>query len=274
MTDSATSSAIRAFHEIERGRRAGVTHSRIPPIARFGVVVAFLIALISFGRYDLVGVASLTVFPFARICFEGAAPMRGLARYWYVLIPVGLVGAANPFFDRAVVAEVFGMPVTGGWLSFAVLGLKGILAFVVGGSLLRLIGAEGVAQTFASLRLPSSFGLSFLLLHRYLVMMVKEMGRMRDAYLLRSGTKGAALRPSAWGPFVGLLLMRSFDRARMVQEAVALRGGARAALLPTDEGLSSSLCGWLYFGSWCVVFAVLRGCGPMGWFGHLLMGGA
>jgi len=251
-----------------------VTQSRIPPIARLGVVVAFLVALISFGRYDLVGVASLTVFPFALVCFEGTAPLRGLARFWYVLIPVWLVGAANPFFDHAVVAEFFGVPVTGGWLSFAVLGLKGVLAFAAGGSLLRLIGAEGVAQAFVSLRLPTSFGLAFLLLHRYLVMMVKETGRMRDAYLLRSRMKRAALRPSAWGPFVGLLLMRSFDRARTVQEAVALRGGAHATLLPPDEGESSSLGGWLYFGSWCVVFAVLRGCGPMGWFGRLVMGGA
>jgi hypothetical protein len=97
---------------------------------------------------------------------------------------------------------------------------------------------------------------------------------MRDAYLLRSGTKGAALRPSAWGPFVGLLLMRSFDRARTVQEAVALRGGARGALLSPDEGETSSLCGWIYFGSWCAVFVVLRSCGPMGWFGRLVLGGA
>ena len=274
MTDTATSSAIQAFHEIERGRRAGVTQSRIPPIARLGGVAAFLVALISFGRYDLVGVASLTVFPFALVCFEGASPLRGLARFWYVLIPVWLVGAANPFFDRAVVAEVFGVPVTGGWLSFAVLGFKGVLAFAVGGSLLRLIGAEGVAQAFASLRLPVSFGLAFLLLHRYLVMMVKETGRMRDAYLLRSGTKEAALRPTAWGPFVGLLLMRSFDRARTVQEAVALRGGARGVLLPPDDGDRSSLCGWFYFGGWCAIFAVLRGCGPMGWFGRLVLGGA
>ena len=166
------------------------------------------------------------------------------------------------------------MPVTGGWLSFAVLGLKGVLAFAVGGSLLRLIGAEGVAQAFAALRLPAAFGLAFLLLHRYLVMMVKETGRMRDAYLLRSGTKGGALRPSAWGPFVGLLLMRSFDRARTVQDAVALRGGAHAARLSSDAGGASSFCGWVYFVFWCAIFAVLRGCGPMGWFGRLVLGGA
>ena len=251
-----------------------MTRSRIPPIARLGVVVAFLVALISFGHYDFVGTVSLTVFPFALVCFEGASVLQGLARFWYVLIPVMLVGAANPFFDRTVVAEVFGVPVTGGWLSCTVLGLKGALAFVVSGSLLRLIGAEGVAQAFASLRLPASFGLAFLLLHRYLVMMVKETGRMRDAYLLRSGTKGAALRPSAWGPFVGLLLMRSFDRARTVQEAVALRGGARAAFLPPDEGESSSLCGWVYFVGWCAVFVVLRVFAPIAWLGGLAMGGA
>ena len=39
-----------------------------------------------------------------------------------------LVGTANPFFDREVVARICGLDVSGGWLSFAVLAVKGTVS--------------------------------------------------------------------------------------------------------------------------------------------------
>ena len=274
MTHAPADLAISSFHEIEESRRSGAFPRRVPSVARLGTTLAFLVALVSFGKYDLAGVAAFSVYPVALCCLEGVPVLKGVRRFWYALIPVFLMGAANPFFDRAVAASVCGVDVTGGWLSFAVLCLKGALAVVVSWSLLRLTGAEGIAQAFAALRLPPSFGFAFMLMHRYLVMMVKETGRMRDAYTLRSGVKGAALRPSCWGPFVGLLLMRSLDRARTVQDAVELRGGAACRIAPPKCGSPHpALLGWLYLACWCAAFAFLRLCGPMRWIGDLARGG-
>ena len=260
----AANAAIMAFHEIERSR---VERNRIHPLARIGTVFAFLLALVSFGKYELAETAAMAVYPFALFFFEGVRISEFPARFWYALVPVALVGAANPFFDRSVAAAFGGISVYGGWLSFAVLLLKGALALFVGWSVLRLVGFDGVARAFAALRLPPSFALSFLLMHRYLVMMVKEVERMRDAYLLRSGTLGGALRPSAWGPFVGLLLMRSMDRAARVQDAVELRGGvsgvAHGCGLSACRSSSSGLCGWAYFCGWAAFFAIARYCEPM-----------
>lgn len=273
MTHCEADRAICAFHEIERGRRIRGAISRIPAVARLGVAFAFLLALVSAGKYDLTCVASLAVYPFALWMFEGVPVIEGLARFWYALIPVALVGAANPFFDRTEVASLCGAAVTGGWLSFAVLCLKGVLALAASWSLLRLTGAEGMAQAFASLRLPPSFGFAFLLMHRYLVMMVKETSRMRDAYQLRSGAKGAALRPAAWGPFVGLLLMRSLDRARTVQDAAELRGGfSCSAASGFAGGRRSALLGFLYFAGWTAAFVALRCCEPMRLLGDAVRG--
>ena len=259
----AAHTAIAAFHEIERGRGS---RGRIHPVARIGTAFAFLIALVSFGKYEFSEVAAMAVYPFALVCFEGVRIRDFSMRFWLALIPVVLVGAANPFFDRTTVAVADGVTVLGGWLSFAVLLLKGALALVVGWAVFRLVGADGIARAFAALRLPPSFALSFLLMHRHLVMMVKEVERMRDAYLLRSGTLGGALRPSAWGPFVGLLLMRSMDRAARVQDAVELRGGASGIVSGAGDSARApmaGLCGWAYFCGWTAFFAIARYGEPM-----------
>ena len=269
MAGSVCNPAIEAFHEIERrnGVRGGV-----PPVSRLGVVVAFLAVLSSFGKYDLSPVLALAVYPVSLACFERVPIAAALSRFWFLLVPVFLLGAANPFFDRAIVADVAGVPVSGGWVSFAVLAAKGSLALCVTWSLLRKTGADGLVKAFAALRLPPQFAMAVLLLHRYLVMMVKETERMKDAYMLRSGRKSRAILPHSWGPFVGLLLLRSMDRAANVQAAIDLRGGGagylRNASAPASGGLAA---GTLYFAWWVSFFLAVRFFDPMRYIGDLLL---
>jgi len=265
-------SAIEAFHEIERTRQE---RGSVPPVARLGVVVAFLLTLVSFGKYDLAPLSALVLYPVSLVCFERVPLFSAFPRFWFLLLPVLLVGAANPLFDRATAMSIGGIDVSGGWLSFAVLALKGTLALVVGWSLLRKTGVEGLAEAFAALRLPPSFGLSVLLMHRYLVLMIKEMNRMRDAYALRSGTLGRAIRPSSWGPFVGLLLMRSMDRAACVQSAIELRGGGNGMLRLAASGTrnrKSFAIGAAYFIGWVTFFVTARFFEPMRRLGDFIQG--
>ena len=272
MKQTVSNPAISVFHEIERGDSARQPACPVPPVARLGVVVAFLLTLVSFGKYELAETAAMSIYPAVLVCFERVPVLKDLRRLFLLLIPVALVGAANPFFDRTVVAQFGSFAVTGGWVSFCVLLLKGLLALLAGWSLLRQTGSAGLVQAFGSLRLPPSFGFSFLLLYRYLVMMVKTSGRMHDAYLLRSGSRTAALRPSAWGPFAGLLLMRSVDQATRVQEAILLRGGT-GACRPVASSAGSSLAGWIYFLGWGACFSVVRFAHPMQMLGGLFKGG-
>ena len=256
MARSVCNPAIEAFHEIERrdGSCGGV-----PPVSRLGVAVAFLAVLSSFGKYDLLPVFALAVYPFSLAFFERVPIVSALSRFWFLLLPVFLLGAANPFFDRAIIADIAGVPVSGGWISFAVLAAKGALALCVTWSLLRKTGADGLVKAFEALRLPPRFSMAVLLLHRYLVMIVKETERMKDAYLLRSGRRSRAIQPQSWGPFIGLLLMRSMDRAANVQAAIDLRGGCGGRVCGASAHASGSrLLGTLYFAGWVAYFLAVR----------------
>jgi cobalt/nickel transport system permease protein len=266
----AAKSAIDAFHEIEcdNSRRG-----KIPPVARLGVVVAFLLVLVSFGKYDLAPLLALTLYPATLICFERVPIFSAVVRFWFLLIPVFIMGAVNPFFDRQDIVTIGGVAVSGGCVSFAVLILKGIFSLAVSWSLLRKIGVSGLVNAFATLRLPSSFGLSVLLMHRYLVLMIKEMNRMRDAYVLRSGTLKRAIHPASWGSFAGLLLMRSMDRASCVQSAIELRGSGDGILrlsadIPLDR--RSFVAGILYFAGWVSFFMAARFFEPMRCLGDII----
>lgn len=267
----ATNYAIAAFHEIERG---GGAEGIIPPVARLGVAISFLVALVSFGKYEFAAIASLAVYPASLALFEGVPIAAGFARFKLALVPVILVGAVNPFLDREVVASIGPLAISGGWLSLATLALKGLLALSVTWALLRRTGMDGMAEAFASLRLPPSFGLSIRLTHRYLVLIVKELERMKDAYALRSGGAGAAIRPSSWGPFAGLLMMRSMDRAAAVRAAVELRGGEGGLRRVRRESPPPRrvLAGLSYFCGWTAYFVAASILRPMESVGDFVMG--
>lgn len=270
MSGAVCNPAIEAFHEIERRRGES---GAVPPVARLGVAVAFLVALVSFGKYDLAPLSALAVYPFSLACIERIPLFSALLRFRLLLVPVLLVGAANPFLDREIAARIGGIAVSGGWISFAVLAGKGIMAFAAAWALLRKIGVDGLASAFASLRLPPSFGMAILLTHRYVVLMVKETERMKDAYQLRSGRRSRAVLPSSWGPFAGLLLMRSMDRAANVQSAMELRGGDTWTVRTPCAGKSGSVsAGVLYFAGWVSFFAAVRFFDPMRILGDFLLG--
>jgi cobalt/nickel transport system permease protein len=253
--------AVEAFHEIERTRQE---RGSVPSVARLGVVVAFLLTVVSFGKYELASLSALVLYPVSLVCFERVPLLLAFSRYWFLLLPALLLGAANPFFDREIVARICGVCVSGGWLSFCVLVMKGALALAVAWSLLRKIGVDGLTRAFASLRLPPSFGMAVPLTHRYLVLMIKETERMRDAYRLRSGRGTGSIAPSSWGPFVGLLLMRSMDRASNVQSAMELRGGVMShAALKGESAHGGGKVGILYFAGWASYFIVARFMDPM-----------
>jgi cobalt/nickel transport system permease protein len=62
-----------------------------------------------------------------------------------------------------------------------------------------------------------------LLTYRYVGVMTEELAVMTDAYHLRApGQKGIHI--SAWGSFLGQLLLRSMDRAQELYASMLLRG--------------------------------------------------
>ena len=105
------------------------------------------------------------------------------------------------------------------------------------------------------LRVPDIFVTLFEMIYRYIGVLLEEASSMYTAYMLRS-TERRGLQMKHMGSFVGQLLIRSFDRAERVYEAMKLRGypgrAARAARRPLRAA------DWLYLAATTVPFLLLR----------------
>ena len=80
---------------------------------------------------------------------------------------------------------------------------------------------------------------------------------MFQAYSLRApGHRGGHV--SAWGSFLGQLLLRSMDRAQIVYDSMMLRGYQGEFYDAAKE--PCHIKDYMYLAAWCVLFFVLRIC--------------
>ena len=71
--------------------------------------------------------------------------------------------------------------------------------------------------------MPELIPTLLLLTYRYIGVMIEQASVMSQAYKLRApGQKGIHI--SAWGSFLGQLLLRSMDRAEELYSSMTLRG--------------------------------------------------
>ena len=252
--------AIAALHAVDTDMGAGRKASRIDPAARLMVCMTFSLVTVSFGKYDLSGLMGMSLFLVVTAIWENISVRRGLYRLRYLAAAVILLGSANLFYDRNIVFYLGNLPVTGGLLSALTLCGKGIFTVFAAYFLLCLIGTEGLCRALRRLGLPGGAVTVLLLTWRYLIVLLKEVRRMWQAYRLRApGQRGVRMR--AWGSFAGLLLLRSMDRAETVYQSMLLRGYDGGALRETTGGTKAAYS-LLFVVCWLCVFMILR-CIPV-----------
>ena len=211
--------AIGEFYSMKEEARRDGRLQALHPLSKLLVTIFYLVVLLSFDRYDLRGVLLMGVYPVLLFTL-GDIPLRPMwRRMAIILIPVCLVGIANPFFDRTPM-----MPgVTGGMVSMVTLMLKGLFAVAAAYLLMVTTTMDDLCRSLRKLRIPAILVTVIMLVHRYLIVFLKEVDRMRTAYKMRApGQKGIHFR--VWGPMVGMLLLRSIDRSEGVYQSMTLRG--------------------------------------------------
>ena len=165
---------------------------RLHPLCKLLVTVCYIVTVVSFPKYDFSGLAVMVLYPV--ILFQAAG------------IPVRLC-----FYRLRIVLP----------LVCAV----GLVIFSLMASFL-LIAATPIDSLCAALRklhIPSILVTLLLLTYRYIGVMMQEVAVMTEAYKLRApGQKGIHI--SAWGSFLGQLLLRSIDRAEELYGSMLLRG--------------------------------------------------
>lgn len=219
---------VKSIHTVDDADRKYIGKGAIAPISRFLVAVFFILAVISFNKYDLAGLAGMVIYILIQCIWYELSVREMVKRILPVLFLAIVLGIANPFLDREEYLSIQfifnkNLTITYGMLSMATLIIKVVFCVMATYILVIHTGIRQICYVLRMLHLPREIVLVLLLMHRYLIVLLKETERMQQAYKLRApGQKGLHIR--AWGSFVGLLLIRSIDRAGEVYESMKLRG--------------------------------------------------
>ncbi len=262
--------ALLDLREMDRLARQDTPVHRLDPRAKVLAAGAFLAVLASFGPREVSGPVPLAIFPVGLAAVGGVPPGFLLRKILLGLPFILVLGAFLPWIDRTPVLHLGGVPLSGGWLAFASLVVRGVLAVGTATVLVAVTGFGEVCAALDRLGAPRAFSQQLLFLHRYLFLVGEETGRALHARELRAAGQPLALRE--FGPFAGRLLVRSWERAERVHAALLARGFD--GVLPTRGGGRLRASAWAFLLGWTGWFLLCRWRPLPALLGTLLAGGA
>lgn len=228
---------------------------RMDPRAKVLTTGSFILAVVSFNRYELAPLFPFFVFPFAMVALSGL-PVRFILRKVALICPLVLVVAIfNPLLDRQVVVSFGALGITAGWLSLCSILIKSVLTV---GTALVLVGSTGfnaICQALEKLGMPGAFVVQLQFLYRYIFVLAEESGRAAMARELRTcGRKGLGI--ASYGNLVGHLLLRTWQRAERVHIAMLARGFMGD--FNSRRSFRFGLLEALFVSGWLLLFVLLR----------------
>ncbi len=196
---------------------------KINPATKLLVTLSYLLAVLSFEKYDIIGLLPYVFYPVV-IFILSETPFWEISKRLLGVLPFVIgIGIFNPLLDTKILISAGGVSITAGWISFVSIIIKCSLTVMAGLLLISTTGIEKIASALRSLRIPKIFVTQLLLTYRYISVLLDETGRVIKAYHLRAPMeKSISLRHS--GSLLGRMLLRAFDRANRVYAAMILRG--------------------------------------------------
>lgn len=246
---------------------------RIDARAKLVVTLAFIVAVVSFGRYELSGLVPFFFYPVALVS-AGRVPLRYLAGKLLLVAPFAvLVGLFNPLFDRQALFYLGDIGVSGGWVSFASILLRFLLTVSAALGLIAVTGMNALCGALAELGVPRPFVVQLMFIYRYLFVLGEEAARLDRARSLRSFDR-RAMSVAVFGSLAGHLLLRTLDRSERVYRAMLCRGfdGHVPSAGPAGSGRGAR--GLLAFATvWLALFLFFRLVNVPQLLGALVTGG-
>ncbi len=241
---------------------------RVHPVSKLLVTFIYLFTLVSYNRYEIFALLPLIFYPvvlFAIADIPWALIFKKLIYIEPFIIGIGIL---NPLLDPHTVI-IGGLAFSRGWITFLSIFIKSVLALTAALLLLASTGMDRLGMALRMLKVPKLFVLQLLLTYRYISVLLEELSRLLHAYALRApGQKG--IQRSAWGPLVGQLLLRTYDRAIRVYQAMSLRGFEGEYHTGREKALTGG--DFLYLFGWTIIFMVVRFCNIPLFIGTLITG--
>ncbi len=197
--------------------------NKVHPVVKLIVTFVYILTVTSVGKYDLTSLLFLGVYPVALIMF-GDIPLKPLLQKTILPIVAGAsLGIFNPLLDSQSISVLGGYTISAGWISFMALLIKSLLTIFSALLLVATTKVEDISVAMVLLKFPKILALQFLLMFRYINVLVDEVNRVITAYSLRAfGEKKIKL--NTWGSLVGQLYLRTAGKAERLYESMKLRG--------------------------------------------------
>ena len=200
----------------------------------------FTIIIASFGRNDAFLLIPFFVYP-VFILLSG----KSITNTFFTTIKMIIV--ASPF--------VLTIGMFGSWTTFFSLALRFILTVSAMIILMSLLGFSGFCAALVKLRVPSAIITQLVLMHRYSFLLRDEVRRLRCAHALRSGgNRRISIRE--FGSMAGNLLLRTFDRAEIIHQAMLCRGFNGA--IPSEHVSCWKNTDIMYIMGWTITLLMFR----------------
>ncbi|MBQ9027801.1 MAG: cobalt ECF transporter T component CbiQ [Lachnospiraceae bacterium] len=238
----ALSSGVSPIHTVSAG-------------AKLLVTVVYILTVVSFDKYRVSGLLFMIFYPAVLFAVSGIPVSTCLYKLRFVLPLVLAVGIFNPILDRQPAFSIGSITVTAGMISMLTLMMKGVFSLMASFLLVATTRIEALCGALRKIHVPSVLVTLLLLTYRYAAVLAEEANVMTQAYSLRApGQKG--IHYSAWGSFLGQLLLRSMDRAEELYSSMLLRGYHGEFYYA--QGRKSSASDFLYAALWCALFVAAR----------------
>ena len=216
-------SKTRELYALEQLADGKTTLHRLHPMAKLLGCIGYLICLISLPGDSLGRMAAFCFYPIIALTL-GEVPFGMVFRRCLIVLPFCLLmGIGNLITQRQVVMLLGPIPITEGLISSLGILVRAVLSVAAVLTLIAVTPFPQLTGTLGRLHVPGTLIALLEMTYRYVGVLMDEAGHMSNAYHLRAPMhKGLEMRHM--GPFVGSLLLRSFDRAERIYGAMRCRG--------------------------------------------------
>ncbi len=248
------------------GRQENII-KQINPLSKLIVTVLYIFTVVSMDKYDI---SALLPFLFYQVLllYLTEIPIKLIAKLSVVGLPLVLgmglfnlflevlgMGLFNLFLDRKVFIYIGFIPITYGVISFTSLLIKGCLTVTAGGLLICTMSIEDLAKALRKLHVPKLITSQLVFMYRYIFILIESVEQVNNAYMLRApNQKGINFK--VWGSLLGQLLLRSFDKAERIYNAMILRGFNGEYVSYVNEKLK--ITDFIYILSWIVFLLTVK----------------
>lgn len=198
---------------------------RLHPLVKILATAVFVVTVVSFDRYALGPLMPFIFYPMLLTALSETPNRILLKKILIALLFCLFAGISNIIFDRTAAFALCGITISNGVISFIVILFKTYLCVMAVLILVSTTLFSDLAKEMRRLRIPDVFITMFEMTYRYIGVLPAEAYSMSLAYSLRS-PNGKGIQIRDMGGFAGQLLIRSFDRAGRVYNAMKCRGYA------------------------------------------------